>query len=424
MNIIGLSVNHNTCALNLREAVYLNDEEKEKLIYHLKDKLLTEGLVISTCNRTEIYGVTTSDEITPHDLRDALLYIKPQIALREENYHRFFLCSAVKHLLDVATGINSLIVGDSQILGQIKDAFLFSEKAGFLKSIFHRLQLITLKTGKRAIVETMIGQGAVSISYAAIKVIGKIFNNLESKKALIIGAGETGELAAKHLFDKNIGEITITNRTAEKGKDLAGKVHGKFISFNEYKYELHNFDIIISATSANDYILHFDDLKKAIKKRRGNQIVIMDIAIPRDIEPAVQNIDGIFYHDIDSLKVIVEQNLEMRKQEIPKVQKIIEEEAISFFAWYNTLEILPTIKLFRDFFEEIRKDEINKISNKFNEKQIEKIDHMTKRLIGRVLHNPTFVLRRLSENGVDYEKAAEYSQIIRELFKLENKENQ
>jgi len=422
MNIIGLSVNHNTCDLNLREAVYLNDEDKEKLINHLKDNLLTEGLIISTCNRTEVYGIAVSDDITPHDLRNALLFVKPEIELKEENYLPFFLCSAVKHLLDVATGIDSLIVGDNQILGQVKDAFLFSEKNGFLKSIFHRLQLVTLKTGKRAIVETMIGQGAVSISYAAIKVIGKIFNNLESKKALVIGAGETGELAAIHLHDKNVEGLTITNRTAEKGEELAKKVGGKFISLNEFKYELHNFDIVISATSASDYILHFEDFKKALKKRRGNPVVIMDIAIPRDIEPSVQNIDGVFYHDIDSLKVIVEQNLEMRKQEVPKVKSIIEEEAASFFAWYNTLEILPTIKLFREFFEEIREDEINKISHKFDEHQLEKIDHMTRRLIGRVLHNPTFHLRSLSENGVDYEKAAEYSQIIRELFKLEDKE--
>ncbi len=421
MKIIGISLNHNTCDLNLREAVYLNDEEKSKLIYLLKDKYLSEGIVISTCNRTEIYGVTVSPEISAKDLRDAILKIKPQIEVKEQNYLPMFACSAVNHLLKVATGIDSMIVGDSQILGQVKDAFLFSEEHDFLKSIFHRLQLVTLKTGKRAILETMIGNGAVSISYAAIKVIEKIFNNLETKNALIVGAGETGELAAIHLKDKNVRELAIANRTEERGKNLAGKVGGKFLHFHDFKSELHKYDIIISATSANDYILHFEDFKKAIKKRKGNPVVVMDIAIPRDIDPKVAGIDEIFYHDIDSLKVIVESNLEKRKKEIPRVKEIIEQEAVGFFAWYNTLEILPTLKLFREFFEEIRSDEIEKISHKFDEHQLEKIDRMTRRLIGRVLHNPTLELRHLSENGKDYEKAAEYSQIIRELFKLEEK---
>ncbi len=419
MNIIGISVNHNTCDLNLREAVYLNDDEKAELIYLLKDKYLKEGLVISTCNRTEIYGVTTLHNVTPKDLRDALLSVKPQIELREDNYLPFFLCSAVNHLLSVATGIDSLIIGDSQILGQVKDAFIFSEEHDFLKSVFHRLQLITLRTGKRAILETMIGRGAVSISYAAIKVIEKIYNDLETKTALIVGAGETGELAAIHLKDKNIKELAIANRTEERGKNLAEKVNGKYLHLHEFKNELHKYDIVISATSANDYILDYDDFSKAIKKRRGNPIVVMDIAIPRDINPKVKTIDEVFYQDIDSLKVIVENNLEKRKSEVPRVKEIITEEAVRFFSWFNTLSIIPTLKLFRDFFEEIRTDEMEKIRYKLNENQFEKVDKMTKRLIGRVLHNPTLHLRYLSENGNDYDKVAAYSQIIRELFKLE-----
>ncbi len=421
MKIIGISVNHNTCDLALREAVYLNNEEKSKLIYLLKDKYLSEGIVLSTCNRTEIYGVAISQEISPNDLRVALLRIKPQIELKEQNYLPLFACSAVNHLLKVATGIDSLIVGDSQVLGQVKDAFLFSEEHDFLKSIFHRLQLITLKTGKRAIIETMIGNGAVSISYAAIKVIEKIFNNLETKKALIVGAGDTGALAAVHLRDKNVEELAIVNRTEERGKKLAEKVGGKFLHLYDFKNELYKYDIIISATSANDYILHYEDFRIAIRKRKGNSIVVMDIAIPRDVEPKVSFIEEVFYHDIDSLKVIVESNLEKRKQEVPKVKEIIQEEAVGFFAWYNTLEILPTLKLFREFFEEIRSDEMEKIKHKFDEHQFEKIDRMTKRLIGRVLHNPTLELRHLSEKGEDYDKAAVYSQIIRELFKLEEK---
>ena len=174
---------------------------------------------------------------------------------------------------------------------------------------------------------------------------------------MVIGAGETSDLAAVHLKSRNVGQITITNRTRKKAEILAKKVEGTVLEFDEFRDHLHRFDIILSATGSKDFIVSYDNIKNAISKRRGTPIFIMDIAIPRDVDPSVRKIDNVFYNDIDSLNVIVEQNLKKRKQEIPKVQKIIEEEIENFNNWYNTLGVVPTIKSLRSFFEEIERDE-------------------------------------------------------------------
>ncbi len=416
MGIIGYSVNHRTCGIKLRETLALNDEERVRLIERLKAKGIKEGIILSTCNRTEIIVFAEDNEITPKNLLEETLLVKNIIGFGDENYDEFYDEDAIEHLFSVASGIDSLIVGDSQILGQVKEAFQFSAENDFTGSVFNRLQLATLKLGKRVISETAIGQGAVSVSFAAIKLIEKYFNTLRDKNVLIIGAGETAELAALHIADKNPAKIVITNRTEERGKTLAKKVGGTFIDFTNFKSELSEYDIIISATASNDFILTYDDVKRAVKKRRGKFIVIMDIALPRDVDPKVKNIDEVFYQDIDSLNIIIDQNIERRKAEIPKVKEIIATELRLFYDWFNTLDVLPTVKKLRSFFEEIRKDEIEKIKYKLNSRELEKVENMTKRLIGRILHNPTINLKKFRN---DNEKR-QYAQIISELFNLDD----
>ena len=240
----------------------------------------------------------------------------------------------------------------------------------------------------------------------------------------MIGAGETGALAAVHLKEKGIGKISISNRTLSKAEDLAKKVDGNVIDFNSLSNSLEEFDIIISATSSNNYIIEYDEIKSMMKKRKGTLTCIMDIAVPRDIDPKVAELNGMFYNDIDSLNVIVNENLQKREKEIPLVNNIILEEMTTFFKWSNTLDVVPTIKDFRDFFEEIRLDEIDKIRHKVHDYEFEKVDNMTKRIIGRILHHPTWNLKRLSETGTDYETAKIYSDIVRELFNLDNRNNE
>jgi len=421
MDIVGVSINHKTASIELRESLHLSQEEVLEFIPILKQNVFSEGYVLSTCNRTDIFGIPKSGKITYKDIQKNLLEFKHVNGLSSEHFLSYFSCGAVKHILEVASSIDSLIVGDSQIHGQVKEAFLLSEDLGFSKTLMHKLFESAVRVGKRTITESQIGEGAVTISFAGIKILEKIFSSFETKAALVIGAGETGELAAKHLHESGIGKLSISNRTNAKAELLASKLKGNVIEFNDIKKSLHKFDIIVSATSADGYILDFDDVKIMMKERKGKMCSILDIAIPRDVNPKVADIDRIFYNDIDSLNIIVNENMKKREKEIPAVNNIIMEEMTAFFKWYNTLNIVPTIKDFRDFFEEIRLDEIEKIKHKVHDYEYEKVDNMTKRIIGRILHNPTWNLKRISETGTNFEEAKMYSDVIRELFNLDNK---
>ncbi len=418
MEIVGISINHRTADVEVRESLHLSKDEIINLIPILKENYFEVGFVISTCNRTEIFGVPTKGFTDYESLIDLLKEIKNVNNISLQNVERYFACSAVQHLFKVASGIDSMITGDSQILAQTKEAFQIAEDMDFVDSVLKRLFDTAIKVGKRSIKETAIGQGAVSVSYASVQVIEKIFANLPDKKVLVIGAGETAELAAVHLADKGVSNLTITNRTFEKAKILAEKVKGFVLPFDSYKEKLHNFDIIISATSAPFFLIEFDDIKSMMKKRRGSPVVLMDIAIPRDIDPESSKLENVFYNDIDSLQKIVDENIEKRKKEIPLVNSIIMEEMINFYSWYNTLNVIPTIKSFREFFESIREDELRKIRHKVSDEDYVKLEDMTRRMIGRLLHYPTIKLREVAEKGNNPQETVNYSLMLKELFRL------
>lgn len=420
MNLIGISINHRTSPIELRETVYLSKDEQKKFISILKGDILKEGFVLSTCNRTEIFGIPSSKEISVKNLFDALKNFKSVQKLASEHVEEYYEHNSVHHIARVASGIDSLILGDSQVLSQCKESFRLSVDENFSNTITRKLFDLSARIGKRSIKETLISQGAVTVSYAAIQVIEKIFADLSSKDALVIGAGETSELAAVHLNSRNIGNITITNRTYDRAGKLAKKVSGAIIKFEDFRENLHKFDIILSATGSPNYLISLDDIKRAITKRRGTPIFIMDIAIPRDVDPTVKKIDNVFYNDIDSLNIIVDRNLKKRRQEIPKVEKIITEEVENFHNWYNTLGVVPTIKSLRSFFEEIEHDELDKIKNKVTEEDYTKLEEMSRRLIGRILHNPTTNLRKIAEKSENLDNANQYTNALKYLFDLDN----
>lgn len=422
MNLIGISINHKTSPLELREAVHLTRDEIVEFIPTLRN-ILSDGVIISTCNRTEIFGFSHSHGLDTNPLIESLIAFKPNLGIKNEHFTKYFSCGAVKHIFSVATGIDSLIIGDSQILGQVKEAFEISEDLDFSGTILRRVFDTATKVGKRAIKESTIGEGAVTVSYAAVQVVEKIFSSLDKKSALVIGAGETGELAAIHLRDKGVGKITISNRTIERAEKLAEKVHGEIIPFQFLNEQLNNYDIIISATSSDNFIVSLKDVQAAMKKRRGAPIVMMDIAVPRDIDPEVKKIDNVFYHDMDSLKIIVDQNMQKRKDQLPLVEKIIMEEMVGFFGWYNSLDVVPTIKTMRSFFEEIRKDELEKIKHKLSDEDFSKVEDMTRRMIGRLLHNPTIKLREYAETGSNIKEVTNNTVILKELFNLNENKN-
>ncbi|MCX7874715.1 MAG: glutamyl-tRNA reductase [Melioribacteraceae bacterium] len=423
MNFIGISLNHNSSPLEIREALHFNNDEILNALNLFKENL-DEPVILSTCNRTEIFGFPKNYSLNNEPIINKLISIKNIEGIKKEYFRNYFSCGAVKHLFSVAAGIDSMIIGDSQILGQVKDAYELSNDLGLTGTITQRIFDSAFRVGKRAINETSIGEGAVTVSFAAVQVVEKIFSNLNKKSALIIGAGETGELAAIHLKEKGIKRIAISNRTLEKAEKLAEKIYGEIVLFQSLKDHLHEFDIIISATSSNDFIISYDDIKSAVKKRKGSLLVLMDIAVPRDIDPKVRDIENIFYHDMDSLKIIVDQNIQKRKEQIPLIEKMIFEEMYNFFTWYNTLEIVPTIKAIKTFFEDIRNDELKKIKSKVSEDDFLKIEDMTRRMIGRLLHNPIIKLREFAEQGTNNNETTSNIILLKELFNLDKYFNQ
>jgi glutamyl-tRNA reductase len=422
MNLFAISINHRTAPVELREALYLKDDEIRSFINFAKENLLNEGLVLSTCNRTEIFGIPNNNELSHDKIQNLLLNFKPSQNITEQHFQNYISRDAVKHLLSVATGVDSMLVGDNQVFKQVKDSFQIAEESHFAGYIMRRVFDAAIRAGKRAITETGISEGAVTVSYAAVQLTEKIFSNLNKKSALVIGTGETGEIAAKHLVEKGIGNLAVTNRTQEKAEALAQKLNAKVIPFNEFRDSINKHDIIISATSSPEILIRKSDIKNALRKRNNNPMILMDIALPRDIDPETKEIDYVFYHDLDSLNIIVEQNLFKRKAEIPKVEEIIEEELDNYFEWYNSLQAAPAIKDLRDLFEEIRNDEVEKNKNKFSAGDQEKLDIVTKRIINKLLHHPTIELRKADDISAGNDSKTKIG-IIRDLFGLTSKKN-
>ncbi|MGE5363529.1 MAG: glutamyl-tRNA reductase [Bacteroidota bacterium] len=419
MNLLAISINHRTASIELREKVHLSHDEVESFTREMVSSLFSEAFVISTCNRTELYGIPVDPATGFGAMQNFLLERKKIPQMSGKHFENFFSCSAVNHLFRVSSGIDSQLVGDNQILGQLKEAFRISEETGAAGFLMKRLFDAASRTGKRVKTETIISDGAITVSYAAVQLTEKIFHNLAKKCALVIGAGETAEIAAKHLSEKGIGALTISNRTYSKASALAAKLGCSSLAFERLKEELYRFDIIISATGAPHVILTADDIRGTLKKRNGVSTCIIDIAVPRDVESSVSLLNNVFYHDLDSLKIIVDQNLKKRDQEIPRAKEIIEEEMVGFFNWYNSLEAAPLIKSLRDYFEKVRTEELEKQRHRFSEEDFEKLEILTSRIINKLLHQPTVELKKLSGNSGDSGEIMHKVDLLRSLFKLD-----
>jgi glutamyl-tRNA reductase len=419
MNLLAIGVNHRTAPIDIREKLFFTQKELPGAYDLLTKKYgFSEAVIISTCNRTEIYVVTNPFSLRYGDLVEFILENKKAHTFaKPEHFYRYFASGAANHLFRVASGIDSMVVGDIQILAQIKESYYYAEQhkaSGFLTNrIFHT----AFRVGKRARTETEIGDGAVSISYAAVELANKIFADLSKKRALLIGAGETGELTAKHLKSKGIGELLITNRTRSRSEELVAKLGGRVVDFGNFVNELEKIDIVISSVNAPEPIISTEAIHRTLKKRGNDPIFLIDIGVPRNIDPACNKYDNVFLHDIDALKHIVDKNLVKRSQEIPKIETIIMEELQGLFAWYNSLKLNPTISELRQMFEFIREAEVEKHIHKFKEEDRELIDIVTKRIINKLLHTPMTTLR--SNNGDPQEDTLTHISAIRKLFGLE-----
>ncbi len=416
MNLIGISINHRTASVEKRESLNLNETEIRQLISQLKNSLLNEGLVISTCNRTEIIGIAKNESISYQDLISALLDFKNVEGISSENFEKYKSFECIEHLFRIISGIDSLVIGDNQIFKQVKDSFQLADDQQFIGFYLKKIMDYSLRVGKRAITETTISEGAVTVSFAAVQLIEKIFSNLSKKSVLVIGTGETGEIAAKHLRERGVARLALTNRTFEKAEKLAKELNTAVFPFDSFKEHLFKFDILVSATGSQEIIITKSDIASAMKKRNFEPMVLMDIAVPRDIDPECKNLDNVFYNDIDSLNIIVEQNLQKRKNEIPKVEKIITDEVNNFTEWLNSLQVSPIIKALRDKLESIRAEEVENNINRFVSEDREKLDIVTKKIINKILHQPTVELKKFASDETAQDLNRLKLSLIKEIF--------
>ncbi len=426
MNIFCIGISHRTAPVEVREKLWFSSDELPQTLAVLRETGLREAVLVSTCNRTELYYVPDQAESngTPRQPLWKVLTQLRQAGDQITEQHFYFLESekAVRQAFRVATGIDSMVLGDVQILNQMKEAFILSQEQSATGIFLNRLFNSALHAGKRSRTETEIAEGAVSVSYAATELASKIFEDLSTRTALLIGAGETGELTAKHLLSRNLGNLFVTNRTRERAEEMVGLLGGAVIDFADFRERIRDVDIIISSVNAPSHVLSAAELKQALKARDRGPLVIIDIGVPRNIDPAVREIAEIFLNDIDSLNHIVDANLDHRRAEVPKIEVIIDEEIAQFRAWHSSLEVAPTIQQLRDQFESIRQAEVEKHLHRFSAEQHESVEMLTRRIVNKILHTPMVNLRETQGGHSDHESRTRVS-IIRHLFGLDHKKD-
>lgn len=419
MNIRCIGISHRTAPIEIREKLWFSNQEIPAALKALLAKHAREAVLISTCNRTEFYYIPREDGTNGVPPWHTLAELKRSLKhAAREHFYEYAGPDAVRHLYAVVSGTDSMVLGDVQISGQVKEAFLLAQEEHATGVLLNRLFASALHLGKRARSETEIGEGAVSISYAAAELASKIFEDLSKRAVLLIGAGETGKLTARHLCSRNIGRLLVANRTRRNAEELASQLRGTVIEYERLREEVGIVDIIITAVNASDHILSSSDLQHAMRQRGNKPLFVIDIGVPRNVEPAANTIENVFLHDVDALRNIVDSNLARRQAEIPKVDAIINAELMAFEKWYHSLDASPTIQQLRDQLETIRQEEVSKHIHHFDPVKQEEIELLTRRIINKILHTPITNLK----NGTDHEEEGRTKIfLIRHLFGLDKK---
>ena len=420
LDIVLLGLNHETAPVELRECLaFSKDETTAALKTFQESSAISEAILISTCNRVEIL-MSTEDK--SNAVNAVKIFLSEFKNFPIDGFEKVLYVhegdDAVRHIFRVASSLDSMVVGEPQILGQIKEAYQAATLNKTSGVLLNRLLHRTFFVAKRVRSETGIGDYAVSISYAAIELGRKIFGSLEEKKVLLIGAGEMAELAVEHLIRNRSGEIFVANRTFERGVKLAKKFKGEAIRFEEIVDSLQLVDIIISSTGSPDYVVTPDQVKGIMRSRRNRPLFFIDIAVPRDIDPEINRLTNSYVYDIDDLKGVVDENIEGRKREAIKGERIVDESVIRFRQWYENMEVVPTIVALRDKLDGIAEAEINKTLRSLkhlSDDDCQAINKMTNTMINKILHDPMLLLK---SNGHHQDKTV-YIDIARKLFKLD-----
>ncbi len=418
--IVLIGINHKTAPVEVRECIAFSETDAATALQALHSQPdIREVLLLSTCNRVEVLLVTDNKPGAIEKTKNFIAgYNKIDLGRFEDALYVHEGDAAVHHVFKVASSLDSMVIGEPQILGQIKDAY---RQAAALKTtgvILNRLLHRTFFVAKRIRTETGIGDRAVSISYAAVELGRKIFGNLEGKTVLLIGAGEMAELAVEHLIRNRAADIYVANRTFENAVALAKKFNGSALNFEEISDCLKFIDIVISSTGAPDYVITRNQVKSVSRSRRNRPLFFIDIAVPRDIDPAVNRLANCYVYDIDDLQGVIDENMEDRSREAIKGQRIVDEAVIGFRQWYDGLAVVPTIVALRNKIESIVEAEITRTlqAAQASPVDIRMLHKMSHSLVNKILHDPTVFLKK---DGMAADKSA-YIDAVRKLFKLED----
>lgn len=425
MSLLVVGINHKSAPVEVREKLAFSPANiPNALALHREKFPSSEVAILSTCNRVEMYTSTPTADVTafngnsisPEQLID---FLSEFHKLEKEKFASHIYCyqdvEAVNHLFFVTSSLDSMVVGESQILSQVKEAYLIASAAETAGKVLNRLFQKAINVAKEIHTNSMIGKGKVSVSSVAVEFAEKIFQDFSNKTALIIGAGEMCELVLKQLVEQGMATIVMANRSFDRAQALANEYGGKAIKYDLLTDYLPHADIVISSTAAPHYVIHPEYVAHAIKARRGNPIFMIDIAVPRDIDPEVGKIDNVYLYNIDDLQSVVNKNIDERAKEMEKCKAIIDKEVNEFMGWLEEIKIGPVIQKLREHFHAIGKEELDRLRPKLKEVKgddWEQVVYTMERTLNKLLHEPAKVGKEEAKNGSAYR----YAETIRKLF--------
>ncbi len=414
-----IGVDHRSAPVELREKVaYRPDEEASLLESLVTHAAIAEAFLLSTCNRTELY-VRTDDATAayPHALDVA--FTSRCAAIEQEG--RFFAKrddEAIRHLFEVAGGLQSMVLGEPEILGQVKQSAGRAENTGTSGVVLSRLLVQAIAAGGRARRDTAIGAGAVSFGYAVVELARTIFHRLEDCSVLLVGAGETARLVARNLSERGARELRISNRGSRRVEQfLADFPQARVVPFDERAQALDEVDVVVASTTAPEPVILRDDLRQAMSRRRGKPLLVADLGVPRNVETTARGIENLFLQDVDSLENLIGRNLKQRRSEIPRVQEILDNEQSRFADWCRSLAAEPLVAALHGRAEALRRREVESVQARFPTELHDDLDKLTRALVRKLLHHPSQHLRR------DQDDPLPRFQLVRELFDLDDEKS-
>jgi glutamyl-tRNA reductase len=419
--MVGLS--HNTAPVEVREKVAVPPEGYPETLVRMSQRdPLRECLVLSTCNRTELYALANFYHDGARSLEDTVRDLGAQQDLSVDEFlYRMGGVDVVRHVFRVASSLDSLIVGEPQILGQVKDAYQSALNQSTAGTVLGRLFRNAIEVGKRVRSETNIGALAISVASVAVDLAGKIFGSMEGRSVLVIGAGDTAQQTLRHLQESGVAHITIANRTLEKAQELARDFGARAVQLDSLREALPQADVIVASATSPEPLVRRADLEAAMKQRKNRSMFMIDIAVPRNVEAAAGEVYNVFLYDIDDLERVVESNRSRRSKEAERAEAIVDEEVERFARWWQGLDSVPTVVQLRSKLESIRGEEETKFLSKLqhlSERDKKLIRQYGNTLVHKILHEPMTQIKRSGEGGA--ERSAALAASLRYLFKLED----